>query len=66
MKKKLSIKVVLSLVLSAVLFCMPLGAFMENDENTISVKADEIKSTEGDAKNKTEESVEESTQNDKK
>ena len=54
MKKKLSIKVVLSLVLSAVLFCMPLGAFMANDENTISVKADEIKSTEGDAKNKTE------------
>lgn len=66
MKKKLSIKVVLSLVLSAVLFCMPLGAFMANDENTISVKADEIKSTEGDAKNKTEESAEESTQNDKK
>lgn len=66
MKKKLSIKVVLSLVLSAVLFCMPLGAFMANDGNTISVKADEIKSTEGDAKNKTEESVEESTQNDKK
>ena len=63
MKKKLSIKFVLSLVLSAVLFCMPLGAFMANDENTISVKADEIKSTEGETKTKKEGSAEESTKN---
>ena len=63
MKKKLSIKVVLSLVLSAVLFCMPLGAFMANDENTISVKADEIKNTENDTETKTKESAEESTKN---
>ena len=63
MKKKLSIKFVLSLVLSAVLFCMPLGAFMANDENVISVKADEIKNTENDTETKTEESAEESTKN---
>ncbi|MBQ9926376.1 MAG: DUF4366 domain-containing protein [Lachnospiraceae bacterium] len=61
MKKKLSIKVVLSLVLSAVLFCMPIGAFMANDENTISVKADDIKNTEGETKK--ERSAEESTKN---
>ena len=28
MKKKLSVKVIMSLILSAVLFCMPIGAFM--------------------------------------
>ena len=63
MKKKLSIKVILSLVLSAVLFCMPIGAFMANDGNTVSVKADEIKNTENDTETKKEESTEESTKN---
>lgn len=63
MKKKISIKVILSLVLSAVLFCLPIGAFMANDENTVSVKADEIKNTENDTETKTEESAEESTKN---
>ena len=48
MKKKLSVKVIMSLILSAVLFCMPIGAFMANDGNTVSVKADEIKNTEND------------------
>ena len=30
MKKKLSVKVMFSLILSAVLFCMPIGAFVAN------------------------------------
>ena len=36
MKKKLSVKVIMSLILSAVLFCMPIGAFMANSGNTVS------------------------------
>ena len=39
MKKKLSVKVIMSLILSAVLFCMPIGAFMANSDNTVSVQA---------------------------
>ena len=39
MKKKLSVKVIMSLILSAVLFCMPIGAFMANSGNTVSVQA---------------------------
>ena len=41
MKKKLSVKVIMSLILSAVLFCMPIGAFMANRGNTVSVQAQE-------------------------
>lgn len=39
MKKKLSVKMIMSLVLSAVLFCMPIGAFMANSSNTVEVQA---------------------------
>ena len=39
MKKKLSIKAVISLLLSMILFCMPVGAFLANSENTINIHA---------------------------
>ena len=42
MKKKLSYKVIMSLVLSAVLFCMPIGAFMANSGNTVDVHAQDM------------------------
>ena len=41
MKKKLSVKVMFSLILSAVLFCMPMGAFVANGSNTMSAHAEE-------------------------
>ena len=41
MKKKLSVKVMFSLILSAVLFCMPIGAFVANGSNTMSAHAEE-------------------------
>ena len=42
MKKKLSIKVIISLVLSAVLFTMPIGAFVSNKENVVDVHAKDM------------------------
>lgn len=42
MKKKLSVKAVMSLGLSAVLFCMPMGAFIANSGNTVAVQAQEV------------------------
>ena len=40
-KKKLSIKALMSLVLSAILFCMPAGAFFANRANTVEVHAED-------------------------
>lgn len=39
-KKKLSVKALMSLVLSAMLFCMPAGAFFANRANTVEVHAE--------------------------
>lgn len=65
MKKKLSVKAVVSLILSAVLFCMPIGAFMANSGNTVAVYAEDTLaeesggvSAEGNAEAGTEESSE--------
>ncbi len=41
MKKKLSVKALLSLALSVVLFIMPIGAFMANSGNTVDVHAED-------------------------
>ena len=41
MKKKLSVRAVASLLLSALLFCMPIGAFMANSGNTVDAYAEE-------------------------
>ena len=45
-KMKLSHKTVLSLVLSAVLLCMPVAAFAMNEGNAISVQAEDLKQDE--------------------
>lgn len=39
-KKKLSVKALMSIVLSAILFCMPAGAFFANRANTVEVHAE--------------------------
>ena len=41
MKKKLSVRAAASLLLSALLFCMPIGAFMANGGNTVDAYAEE-------------------------
>ncbi len=41
MKKKLSVRAAVSLLLSALLFCMPIGAFMANSGNTVDAYAEE-------------------------
>ena len=40
-KKKLPVKALMSLVLSAILFCMPAGAFFANRANTVEVHAED-------------------------
>lgn len=40
-KKKLSVKALMSLILSAILFCMPIGAFFANRANTVEVYAED-------------------------
>lgn len=52
MKKKLSVKAAASLLLSALLFCMPIGAFMANSGNTVDAYAEES-STEGETEEST-------------
>lgn len=59
MKKKLSVRAAVSLLLSALLFCMPIGAFMANGGNTVNVYAEE-NSAEGETEESTE--TEENTQ----
>lgn len=63
-KMKLSHKTVLSLVLSAVLLCMPVAAFAMNEGNAISVQAEDLETEETtseqdvqDTENATEENV---------
>ena len=41
MKKKLSVRAAVSLLLSALLFCMPIGAFMANSGNTVDAYAED-------------------------
>ena len=53
MKKKLSVKVIMSLILSAVLFCMPIGAFMANRGNTVSVQAQDTDTAENESEAET-------------
>ena len=53
MKKKLSVKVIMSLILSAVLFCMPIGAFMANSGNTVSVQAQDTDAEENESETET-------------
>ena len=55
MKKKLSIKAIISLLLSAILFCMPVGAFMANRDNTVAVQAQDT-DTQKESKNDTKDS----------
>ena len=59
MKKKLSVRAALSLLLSALLFCMPVGAFMANSGNTVDAYAEESgASEEGSTEAETEENKE--------
>ena len=53
--KKLSVKALMSLILSAILFCMPVGAFFANRANTVEVHAEDT------AEQKTESAAEESS-----
>ena len=59
MKKKLSVRAAVSLLLSALLFCMPVGAFMANSGNTVDAYAEESgASEEGSTEAETEENKE--------
>ena len=40
--RRLSARAVVSLILSAILFCMPMGAFYANRTNTIEVHAEDL------------------------
>ena len=53
--RRLSARAVVSLILSAILFCMPMGAFFANRTNTIEVHAEDA------AEQKTESAAEESS-----
>ena len=55
MKKKLSIKAIISLLLSAILFCMPVGAFMAKRDNTVAVQAQDA-DTQKESRNDTKDS----------
>ncbi|MDE7425907.1 MAG: DUF4366 domain-containing protein [Lachnospiraceae bacterium] len=50
MKKKLSIRAVISLLLSIILFCMPVGAFLANSENAVDIQAQEEQEKSSDKK----------------
>lgn len=65
MKKKLSVRAVASLLLSALLFCMPIGAVMANSGNTVDAYAEESSAggeTEESAKAEGSKEAEESTE----
>ena len=65
MKKKLSVRAAVSLLLSALLFCMPVGAFMANSGNTVDAYAEGVlteESGEAPAEGSTEGETEESTE----
>ena len=68
MKKKLSARAAVSLLLSALLFCMPIGAFMANSGNTVDAYAEGAlteESGETSEKGSTEAETEESTETEK-
>lgn len=63
MKQKLSSKVLMSFVLSAILFCMPVGAFLMNSGNVVPAFASDGEQTEEQVtESTTEESSESSTE----
>ena len=65
MKKKLSVRAAASLLLSALLFCMPIGAVMANSGNTVDAYAEESSTggeTEESAKAEGSKEAEESTE----
>lgn len=65
MKKKLSVRAAVSLLLSALLFCMPVGAFMANSGNTVDAYAEGVlteESGEAPAEGSTEGETEESAE----
>ena len=64
MKKKLSVRAAVSLFLSALLFCMPIGAFMANSGNTVDAYA-EGALTEGSGETSEEGSTEAETEENK-
>lgn len=53
-KKKLSVKALMSLVLSAILFCMPAGAFFANRANTVEVHAEDTEEQQTESTGNTE------------
>ena len=57
MKKKLSVRAAVSLLLSALLFCMPIGAFMANSGNTVDAYAEGALTEESSTEAETEEST---------
>lgn len=61
MKKKLSIRAAISLLLSMILFCMPVGAFLANSGNAVDIQAQEEpeKSSEKKKENNTEVTIKE-------
>ena len=68
MKKKLSVRAAVSLLLSALLFCMPVGAFMANSGNTVDAYAEGAlteESGETSEEGSTEAETEESTETEK-
>lgn len=52
-KKKLSVKALMSLILSAILFCMPMGAFFANRTNTVEVHAEDTAEQQTESTGKT-------------
>lgn len=58
MKKKLSVRAAVSLLLSALLFCMPIGAFMANSGNTVDAYAEESGGASEESSTETEENTE--------
>ena len=51
--KKLSVKALMSLILSAILFCMPIGAFFANRANTVEVHAEDTAEQQTESKENT-------------
>lgn len=61
MKKKLSIRAVISLLLSIILFCMPVGAFLANSGNAVDIHAQEEQNSNTEEESSTEKSTTETT-----
>lgn len=61
MKKKLSVRVLCSLILTVVFFCMPIGAFVVNNSNTMNARAEEKEHTGETLEEETEEGMEDAS-----